>query len=82
MAMLDAVDPDVNYFSLTENNCHYYESDALRKCFFFNTGLSILNVNIRYVKRNMDELLIALESYGVHFSVIILTETWLNSEGD
>ena len=42
--------------------------------------MHILSANVRSVNKHLDEILILIESYGIHFQIIVLNETWLNTE--
>ena len=39
-------------------------------------------MNIRSANRNLDEFLLILKKLQLHFSVVVLTETWLNATYD
>lgn len=42
----------------------------------------IMHLNIRSASKNLDEFQVFLQSLSVDFSVIVLSETWLNSEAE
>ena len=82
MSILEDIDPDANY---THNDalCSYYGCRLFKSSFAGDTAsLRLLHFNCRSAKKNLDEFLILLYRLGVEFHIIILTETWLNSEQD
>jgi hypothetical protein len=79
MAVLDNIDPDEHYFdAVTE--CTYYDAQPFRDTFkpLCSTSLMVFHLNIRSIAKNLDELLVYLESLAVRFHVLVLTESWLN----
>ena len=83
MTDLNEIDPDVNFFEVY-NNCAYFELDTPLIDYLKddNDSLGIYHINIRSSRKNLDELLIVLNKFKVYFPVIVLSETWLNSEAD
>ena len=83
------IDPDIQYFNevTSLNNftqCDYYVEDTfLRmyqsdiKCAF---PFSLIHVNIRSIPKHFDEWELYLQSLGHHFSIVGVTETWLNDQ--
>ena len=73
------IDPDIN---LTENTgiCAYYSEHSIKRCFSKEWNMHILSANIRSVNKHLDEILLLIESYGIRFQIIVLSETWLNTE--
>ena len=41
-------------------------------------NLKLINLNIRSINKNFDELLILLDSFQTKYDIIVLTECWLN----
>jgi hypothetical protein len=41
-----------------------------------NNSLKIFHINIRSYKKNINELMVILDSISVQFDVIVLSETW------
>ena len=80
MNILDQNDPEIHYFDF-DTDCAYYEIEAIKDTFTNNhKDLKIIHINIRSFNKNGDELLLLLQRLGVQFSVIILSETWLNDK--
>lgn len=44
-----------------------------------NTGMSILDLNIRRLSKNFDEVLVLYENIKIFFDIIILNESWFDS---
>ena len=80
-SFIDLLDPDLNYDCLSDLNidCSSYNTGEFlslidKKC----NNLSVLSFNIRSFFKNSDEFLACIENNNV--DVIVLTETWLNSD--
>ena len=78
--MVDVLDPDINYYCNTRD-CRFYAHDELNSDNYASGSLYIMNFNIRSVSKNIDEFKIFMSSSAIKFSIIALTETWLN-DGD
>jgi hypothetical protein len=70
-------DTDSNYFSRKMLESQYYSvsesSQYLRKT---ENNFSILNINIRSLNKNFENLKILLDEIKYDFKIICLTETW------
>ena len=73
------IDPDNNFEPLNIQ-CDYHNRSTLKHFIESESGLNILCVNIRSVRKNFDDLLASLISFDVNFHVIVLCETWLQNE--
>ena len=75
--------PEEAYFNYFDD-CQYYDLNSINNNIDTNTpkSMNIIHINIRSARKNLDEFLINLESTRTKFQVIILTETWLNSQED
>ena len=80
-------DPDLHFYDNFEciqniQNCCYYRDSAFnKKCSDMNVSESyfgIIHFNIRSVSKNLNSAEIFLTNLKFKFSVIALTETWLN----
>ena len=62
--------------------CTYFEVDDFNTRFGGSNVdmLSAIHINIRSVNRNLDEFILFTNRLDMQFSIIVLTETWLNSE--
>ena len=70
-------DPDVNYFNNSLIETNYFnlsEASVYLKCSL--SYFSVLNLNIRSMRKNFENLKILLKNLNFNFSVICLTETW------
>ena len=69
------------------NECQYYDYEDLGNIFnihnifniYDNNNFSILHLNARSIIYNHDKIMNMLDTIGVKFSIIIITETWLNT---
>ena len=64
------------------NNTEYYTDDSMNELskLVNNNNLSMLNVNIRSVYKNIDSLKDFLHTCDIHFNVIGISETWLKDQ--
>lgn len=75
---LHNIDPDVNYF-VSNDDCSYYDAESFNTLRYnVENTLKIIHINIRAANSNFDEFLLFLSSLKTKFSIIVLTETWLN----
>ena len=79
MSQIASIDPDLNYFQ-SFDDCSYEDLTSISTKLSNSKSINILHVNIRSINKYRDELLVYLNSMKVNFSVLILSETWLNSE--
>ena len=73
------VDPTA--FTLNES-CTYFDIDNLNTISDASNSLNLIHVNCRSCNKNLDEFLCMLDSMPLPFPIVVLTETWLNSEED
>ena len=72
-SVLASIDPDSNFLNSTNSICkNYTESE-------FNSDFSLLLINIRSIPRNLQRLYFLLEELDHRFSIIALSESWLNN---
>ena len=78
---LDQFDPDTHYYDdlYSSNQCSNFTCDEFNATFSSSSNLIIMHLNIRSLNANWDELTGYLDSLKIKFSVIIITETWLDS---
>ena len=82
------LDPDLNFYREGSTDCitkYYVESEIIineivKQNTDYNTGFSLMHLNIRSSPKNLDKLSNYLAMLDVHFSVVGLSETWLNSD--
>ena len=81
------VDPDINYYHdinyLLTYKCHYYHEDSFSNEVIKQSVpnmFSICHVNIRSAKKNLRDFTNYLSLLNHNFSVIALSETWLQED--
>lgn len=77
------LDPDHNYYNTIINNinaCDYHDEDTFKQVTRDSTNIdfSMLHLNIRSIMNKFDDFQAYLDSLEHDFSVIGLSETWLN----
>ena len=73
---------DINVNSITNYYSTLEFNDKLNANNITNTDLSLLHLNVRSMRNKFDSILNYLNSLAHDFSVIALTETWLNDNDD
>ena len=80
-------DPDLQYFNQLSNNalnCDYFFEDNFNKrCQALKVdddNFSICHLNTRSIPKNFDNLRDYLSNLSINFSIIAISETWLNSD--
>ena len=75
---------DINFQSNSRSNFYSsQEFNNLVQARYFNDKLSFLHLNIRSIRNKFDTLINYLNSLDHKFSIIALTETWINNnDGD
>ena len=71
-----------NLYYNNQLDCTFYSTETIGTITLNDQNLNLLHINIRSTAKNLDELLLTLDKYNLHFSVIVLTETWLKSSYD
>ena len=77
----DPNNPNSHYFDETDYNSKYFYVNEINICLNDLTrheNLSLLHLNIRSLRSNLDDFHTLLEESKHPFNVIWLTETWLN----
>ena len=80
------LDPDLTFYREGSTDCvtkYYVESEineSVKQHTDYNTGFSLMQLNIRRSPKNIDTLSNYLAMLNVHFSIVGLSETWLNSD--
>ena len=85
-SFIDDIDPDVNFYNALSQdlsyNSDYYLSDKFKnKCIekgFNSDCFSFIHLNIRSVPKNINQFELYLRNIQHEFSIIGLSETWLN----
>lgn len=76
------LDPELNY-RVQDSTCTYYNFDNMSECFQNSSrSLKVISFNVRSIKNKIDLLLSSLSLVNIDFTIIILTETWLNNENE
>ena len=81
------LDPDSNFYTQS-SDCQYYSEGSFNNMLIENqicadlnnntTDFSLLHLNIRSISKKLDSFSIFLGSLSAKFSVIGITETWLD----
>lgn len=72
-----------NEWNYDNTNCHEPnlsicdDTQQINKLYDNNTGLKIFHLNIRGIRKHLDELIVVLNDFKFSFHVIVLTETHL-----
>ena len=80
------LDPDLNFYREGSTDCitkYYVESEIneiVKQNTDYNRGFSLMHLNIGSSPKNLDKLINYLAMLDVHFSVVGLSETGLNSD--
>ena len=77
----DPNDPDSHYFDERDYDSKYLHVNEINTFLYDLTqheSLSLLHLNIRSLRSNLDDFFTLLEEIKHSFNVICLTETWLN----
>ena len=87
-SVLDYIDIDANFYNNNYNDGDFgHMTDSIYDSTKFNAeysqeynngDFSIIHLNIRSLPRNGNNFIAYLETIKIKFSVICLTETWLN----
>ena len=77
----DDDDLDIINYNI-HNQCHYYDTLSYNSIHSSPDSFNVVHLNIRSVQKNLDEFLLNLEDIKMYFSVIVLTETWMNDISD
>ena len=73
-----AIDPDLNFS--VDIDCQTYSCDSFNTRYRNSGGLFILHQNIRSFNKNIDEFLLCIGNLSRFPDVLVLSETWFNSE--
>ena len=78
---LNNLDPDANFFDSVDlhSKCNYYSVSSFNIEFKDSRSFIGFHINIRSLEANWDELKSFLDDLNFRFSVLVITETWLDS---
>ena len=81
-SILSPIDPDMNYPQLNDSfsTSNYYDENSFKYSFFNNNNLSLFHMNIRSIPKHFSDLKVYLTSLKHSFSVVRISETWLQDE--
>ena len=79
--IFDQIDPDINYYNdiYSSGSCLNYTCREFNDTFKNISNLFVMHLNIRSLYSNWDEFTSCLDMFKLKFSVIVITETWLDS---
>ena len=74
------MDSDLDIALQTNYHCANYDLDNINSNEILNNSkINLFHINIRSCNKNLDELILYLNSININFNIIMLTETWLNN---
>lgn len=76
--MENQINPDNQFLNSINNNCRYYTNDQLNNI-SKDGQLSIIHINCRSLYANFTDIKDYLGQFTQPFTVIALSETWINS---
>ena len=76
---LGDIDPDANFSFAYESEYHTYDQLQISNL-SNNSPLSLCHANIRSAPKNLHNLIDSFSLVNTNFSILALTETWLNSD--
>ena len=81
-SILSQIDPDMNYPQLNDpfSTSTYYDEKSFNFSFSNNNNLSLFHMNIRSIPKHFSDLKAYLANLKHSFSVIGISETWLQDE--
>ena len=87
LTLNSGLDPDYNYYNHLVNHvdeCNYHQKDSFSKLVkgLDTMNFSMLHLNIRSIVNKYEDLQAYITYLQYTFSVIGLTETWLNTENN
>lgn len=74
------IDPDKNFLCNIMDNCQYYNQEQYNQTFATRETLSIIHFNSRSLYANFNNIKEYLQAFSQPFSVIAVSETWINTE--
>ena len=74
------IDPDNNFFSTININCHYYTGEQFNRSIKTDGKLSIIHFNSRSLYANFTSIRDYLDTFSQPFNIIAISETWLNKD--
>ena len=73
------IDPDHNLFNALSNTCLYHDP-SITDNYLIHESFHIMEMNIRSVPKNLDEVTMMFDNILEELSFIILVETWLHED--
>ena len=74
------IDPENNFFPNIKNNCYYYTEEQFNNTIKSGNKISIIHFNSRSLYANFENIKYFLSQITQPFSIIAVSETWMNSE--
>uniref|UniRef100_A0A8C6LAH3 Reverse transcriptase domain-containing protein n=1 Tax=Nothobranchius furzeri TaxID=105023 RepID=A0A8C6LAH3_NOTFU len=75
--MQDDIDPDNNFYTRVQNHCEYYTEDQFEHNVTIKGKLSVIHFNCRSLNSNFVKIMQCLKQSNHPFTVIAISETWL-----
>lgn len=73
-------DPEDNLFEKVRINCGYYTDSQFNKTFKLENSITIIHFNSGSLYSNFHKMKDYSAQFNTPFSIIAITETWLNIE--
>lgn len=74
------IDPDLNFFNDTNEDCCYYCEDDYNQSINTCNKLTIIHFNARSLYTNFHNIRDYLQTFTERFNIIAITETWITTE--
>lgn len=74
------LDPDINFFSSMDTTCCCHTNEQFNHRFMSEGKLSIIHFNSRSLYANFNHIRDYLRTFAQPFSVIAVSETWLDTD--
>ncbi|KAL7373405.1 hypothetical protein ABVT39_006045 [Epinephelus coioides] len=74
------IDPENNFFHNIKNNCYYYTEEQFNNTIKSGNKISVIHFNSRSLYANFENIKYILSQIKQPFSIIAVSETWMNSE--
>lgn len=76
------IDPEINYHNqeITDNLCEYYTTDQILSNNKLSFNFNLINYNVRSFHSNGDQFQCLINSIKPSNPIIVLTETWNNTD--
>lgn len=74
------IDPENNFYNNTHSYCEYYTEEQFKRNVIMDGSISVIHFNSRSLNSNVSKIKHCLRQMDRTFTVIAISETWLNEE--